>query len=176
MLDVSKYYLHTGIEYNKAEQLTNFINNEAIWAWEPNFYVCQNFKLESIAKLFNDEFLNSAINEFGGFLSLYKIPARCMYHWHRDGRQMWGIQMVLDNFNSYTLFEDRTENEGRLRYVNELVYKPREWVIFNTQELHAVINLDHRDRILITYRLKAETPNKRSYQEVVKWFNETYKS
>lgn len=170
MLPNSKFYHFTGITYNKADQLSSFIDNEATWDWQPNFHVCQNFKEE----LFKDDFLGAVGRKFGGFLSLYKVPARCFYKWHRDGRHMWSINMVLDNFNSHTLFEKNTENT--LMYIDELVYNPKEWVIFNTQELHSVVNLDHRDRVLVTYRISQNNPNKRSYQEVLDWFINEYRS
>ena len=168
MTDNSKFYHPTNIQYTKSQELSYFIENESVWDWIPNFHVCKNFKQE----FFKDDFLKAVHEKFGGFLSLYKVPAKCVYKWHKDGGHLWAINMVLDTFNSHTLFEERTENT--LIYINELVYKPQEWFIFNTQEAHTVINMDSRDRILVTYRIGRSSLDKWSYQEVRNWFMNEY--
>jgi hypothetical protein len=170
MTNTSRAYHHTNIQYDKSQELAHFIENEATWAWEPHFHVCQNFR----EGIFKDAFIKAVNMKFGGFLSLYKIPARCVYKWHKDSRHFWSINMVLDTFNSHTLFEERTENT--LIYIDELIYKPREWVIFNTQELHTIINIDNRDRVLVTYRIGPHNSDKWSYQEVLDWFQNEYQA
>ena len=64
-------------------------------------------------------------------------------------------------------------------YVDELIYTPGEWVLFNPKEKHSVINLDNRDRVLVSYRLKPGLfgyPNKKTtYQDVLDWFKNEYK-
>ena len=174
MSDSSKFYYSTGIKYNKVDQLNLFIENEARFSWIPNFHVCQNFNQTP----FLDDFLKDVGNEFGGFLALYKIPAKCIYTWHTDYLFPWVINMVLDDFNSHTLFVQREENKWLL-YVDELVYTPGEWVLFNSRETHSIINLDHRDRVLVSYRIRpgtlGYTHKNSTYQDVLDWFRNKYK-
>lgn len=169
MSDMSKFYFQTGQTYSNPDKLLEFIKQDSKWEWIPNFYVCRNFKYE----LFQDSFLESLNEKFGGFLSLYKLPAKCMYAWHTDGRHMWAINMVLDTFSSHTLF--KVNNFKPLTYFEELTYRPLEWVIFNTQESHTVLNLDNRDRVLATYRIAANNSNPYSYQDVLSWYLTEYK-
>jgi len=165
---MSNSYLHTDQYYTKKTELESFISTETEWKWVPNFFVSSSFNPE----IFKDDFVKALDEKFNGKLSLYKIPAKSVYKWHVDTFHKWSINMVLETFDSHTLF---LKNQvDTILYFEELVYKPHEWVIFNTQNPHTVVNLDDRDRILVTYRKSFIDDNSYSYQEVVDWYSNDY--
>jgi hypothetical protein len=76
--------------------------------------------------------------------------------------------MVLEEYNSHSLFTHSERDNMYVEPVVELKYEPETWYIFNSQERHSVINLDDRDRILFTLIM----PKGTDYHNVVSWYKE----
>jgi hypothetical protein len=95
-----------------------------------------------------------------------------VYHWHRDNDIGCSLNMVLDVYNSHTLFTHSNPKQVYLEAIIELNYKPNTWYIFNSQEKHSVINLDDRARVLFTLIMPKEV----KYHDVVEWYKQYSKN
>ena len=131
----------------------------AEWRWLPWIYVCINLPRKDL--IGKDPFIDMLI-EKGGSLCLYKIPASTSYNWHRDASIGVSLNIVLTDYNCHTIF-----STGHYEYMNamnfpildkivELKYEPKKWFLFNSQIRHSVVNLDHRDRYLLTITFPKE--------------------
>jgi hypothetical protein len=140
----------------------------AKWKWVPWQHVCINLPREDL--LGKDSFIDMLIKK-GGRLCLYKIPANTSYNWHKDKSIGVSLNMVLTEYKCHTIF-----STGHFEYMNatnfpildniiELKYEPKKWFLFNSQIRHSVMNLDHRDRYLLTIIFSKE----HSYDELKKF-------
>lgn len=150
--------------YTKGDVINNFLPN-AKFKWVPYIHACYN----APAPTFRDPFINALDEKFKGWFNLFKIPAKCCYGWHTDVPQKVAVNMVLDKFNSHTLFS-RDNSNPDLYFFEELKYEPLRWYIFNTQVKHTVVNLGETDRILCSYRV----PDEIDYETVVDWYFNEY--
>ena len=79
--------------------------------------------------------------------------------------------MVLDNYNCHTVFSVGNHGTPFLQKIIELKYIPKTWYAFNSKELHTVVNLDSRDRYLLSYTL----PSNVKYFDLIQWLeDQTY--
>lgn len=170
MTNNDNYYFEISESYQNIDSVKKFIPT-ATWEWVPYMSVASNFH-ESIQV---DPFIKDIVEQFNGKFKLYKIPAKQVYHWHRDFKVGCSLNMVLEEYNSHSLFtlseRDKMSAEGSTTYVEpiiELIYKPETWYIFNSQERHTVINLDSRDRVLFTLIMPKQT----NYHDVLSWYKE----
>ena len=145
----SKYFYETAESYHNLESVKNFVPT-AIWEWIPYMTVASNFT----NAIKSDTFITDISKKFGGVLKLYKFPAKQVYHWHKDANIGCSLNMVLEEYNSHSLFTHSERDNMYVEPVIELAYKPETWYIFNSQERHSVINLDDRDRILFSDQIK----------------------
>lgn len=164
---MEQFFYHTNQYYTRSSQLQQFISTRAIWEYVPYIDIATNFEpLE-----YYDDFLLDLNQAFPGTLTLYKVPAKSMYRWHRDERFKWAFNMVLDSYYSHSIFQTEYVEEGSITRIVELEYKPLEWAIFNPTEPHCVMNLGTQDRILATYRhYKRDFETAPDYFSVVEWY------
>ena len=120
-----------------------------VWECIPYMTVSANFIDVSREIINNDTMLKILIEKFSGELRLYKFPGNSVYRWHKDAVIGCSLNMVLENYHCHTLFSTDFQN-GNVFKVEELVYTPNKFYLFNSQILHTVVNLDPRDRILLT--------------------------
>ena len=160
---MNNYFYEVSEPYQNIEAVKQFIPT-ANWQWVPFMNVASNF-YESVL---TDPFIKQLSIEFSGSLRLYKVPAMHVYHWHRDAQVGCSLNMVLEEYQSHTLFSNVESESKYVDPVVELKYKPETWYIFNSQERHTVINLDTRDRVLFTLIMPRQT----TYQDVVAWYKE----
>jgi hypothetical protein len=166
MNDLDNYYYEINEPFQEIDKITQFIPN-ADWQWVPFMTIAMNFN----QSLDSDPFIKKVGTQFGGKLKLYKFPANHVYHWHRDVSIGCSLNMVLDIYNSHTLFTHANPKQVYVEPIIELNYKPNTWYIFNSQEKHSVINLDGRERVLFTLIMPREV----KYHDVVSWYKEYLK-
>ena len=73
-------------------------------------------------------------------LGLLKIPSKSFYNWH------------VDDFRQSCIKNSYYHNN-----IIELKYNPFTYYLFNTQKKHAVVNLDCKDRYLLSLYFEEET-------------------
>ena len=152
-----------------VESIRSFIPT-ATWRWIPFMTVPINFKSLSRKISNNDTLLLKPLAEkFKGVLRLYKIPGHSVYKWHRDAYVGCSLNMVLENYNCHTLFATDFQNDSIFK-IEELVYIPTKFYLFNSQSLHTVVNVDPRDRILVTVTF----PKSVLFETIKYWFENEY--
>jgi hypothetical protein len=143
-------------------KVKEFIPN-ATWKWVPSMFIATNLSSAHIA---NDNLLSAVHSKFLGELNLYKIPCRSVYGWHQDKESIGcSLNMALDQYHCHTLFSVGNHGTPFLQKVIELEYEANKWYAFNSKQLHTVINLDERDRYLLSYVL----PSNVTYQNLTAW-------
>jgi hypothetical protein len=157
----SNYFYELNKPYQNIEAVKKYIST-AEWQWIPYMTVASNF----YETIHSDPFIKDIATEFNGRLKLYKFPAKQVYHWHKDANIGCSLNMVLEEYNSHSLFTHPERDNMYVEPIVELKYKPETWYIFNSQERHTVINLDDRDRILFTLIM----PKGTNYHDVVNWY------
>ena len=157
----NNYFYEVKESYQNIEAVKKFIST-AIWQWIPYMPVASNFYEATQS----DPFIKDIAAEFNGKLRLYKFPAKQVYHWHKDASVGCSLNMVLEEYNSHSLFIHPERDNKYVEPVVELKYKLETWYIFNSQAMHSVINLDDRDRILFTLIM----PKDIDYHDVVAWY------
>jgi hypothetical protein len=145
------------------EEVRNF-SKTAEWTWVPFMNISINFQNtlgKKISK--SDIFLSNLQTKFSGTLRLYMFPRMTVYNWHRDSAMGCSLNLVMEDYNSSSLFT--RSNQSILNEVIQLPYKKNTWYLFNSQILHSVVNLDQKDRILLTFTF----PKNVSYDEVLSY-------
>lgn len=114
--------------------------------------------------LLKESFFQDLDKEFGlAGAALLKWPSMISYFWHEDGDRNSTINMQISYDNhSHTLFGDK-KSDWHMD-VEELIYEPGCFYLFNTQQPHEMINLG-KERYLFTTRI-ADDP---TYEELSVW-------
>jgi len=90
-------------------------------------------------------------------LGLLKVGNKSFYDWHVDDYRQSCINcLVSKEHRSYCLF-GKHKDEWYHNNIIELKYKPYTYYLFNNQKKHAVINLDSKDRYLLSLYFNEET-------------------
>jgi hypothetical protein len=153
-----------------AESVNAFLP-DATWKWIPFMTVSTNFKGVGKEIANNDTLLKLLVEKFNGALKLYKFPGNSVYKWHKDAFVGCSLNMVLENYNCHTLFSTDFQHNNIFK-VEELVYVPKKFYLFNSQTLHTVINLDPRERILVTIIFDKSV----SFETIKNWLETEYKN
>lgn len=159
----SNFFYEITEPYQNIEAVKKYIPT-AEWQWIPYMTVASNF----YENIHSDPFIKDIATKFNGRLTLYKFPANQVYHWHKDASIGCSLNMVLEEYNSHSLFSYSDKANKYVEPIVELKYKPETWYIFNSQERHTVINLDDKDRILFTLIM----PKGTNYHDVVNWYKD----
>ena len=126
-----------------------------------NFWIEKELALNQINKL-------HPIKQLG----LLKVQHKSFYDWHVDDfRQSCINCLVSKEHHSYCLFGEH-KDEWYHNNLIELKYKPYTYYLFNNQKKHAVLNLDKKDRYLLSLYFKEEA----SYEILRKKLNSTFTS
>jgi hypothetical protein len=114
--------------------------------------------------LLNESFFQDLDNKFGlAGAGLLKWPSMISYFWHEDGDRNATINMQISyDGHSHTLFGNK-KSDWHMD-IEELVYEPGYFYLFNTQQPHEMINLG-TDRYLFTTRITADP----TYEELLEW-------
>jgi hypothetical protein len=108
-------------------------------------------------------------------MSVFKSWPNMFYKWHTDTYAAVHINMLLEDYNSKTLFEVE-EPYPQVKMFTELKYTPGKWYLFNAQERHCVMNFDSRDRYLLSYTITKENTQgiDNVYEHVLDWYKNEY--
>ena len=88
----------------------------------------------------SDKQLASLRKRYPFTAGITKMEPNTVYNWHKDTNRSGTINMMIWNVDSHCLF---TQDAGaRVSQVEELIYEPATYYIFNTQVSHMVVNLD----------------------------------
>lgn len=137
----------------------------ARWSWVPFMNVARSFQNTLGSKIIQqNELLTKLQSKFDAKMRLYMFPSMTCYNWHRDAEIGCSMNLVLDDYSAHTLFNPANRKDI-LDKVIELKYEKNKWYLFNSQILHTVINLDTRDRPLLTLSF----PLGVDYQTVLKF-------
>jgi hypothetical protein len=155
--------------FYKIEQEPIFLNKvreyaaTAKWTWVPFMNISINFqKTLGLELIKQDPLLDNLRIKFNGIMRLYMFPSMTVYNWHRDVEMGCSINLVMEDYDSHTLFNP-TDKKEILDNVVELKYEKNKWYLFNSQILHSVVNVDPRDRLLLTITF----PKHVQYQEIL---------
>ena len=93
-------------------------------------------------------------------LGLLRVENKSFYDWHVDSYRQSCINCLISkDHHSYLLFGD-FKDEYYHNNIIELKYKPYTYYLFNNQKKHAVMNLDSKDRYLLSLYFEEETSYK----------------
>lgn len=114
--------------------------------------------------ILNESFFQDLDRQFGLVgAAILKWPSMISYFWHEDGDRKSTINMQLNyNGHSHTIFGNK-QSDWHMD-IEELVYEPGYFYLFNTQEPHEMINLGV-DRYLFTTRIESDP----TYEELLEW-------
>ncbi len=112
-----------------------------------------------------DPILEELIKNFGAEkrIAIYKTNTNSSYQWHVDRIRNAAINLLLDGFDSVTLFADKPIN-GMLSNVSSVDYSGNTPVLLNTKKLHTVINFSK-----VRYLLSIGIPEPASFEDVKKF-------
>lgn len=165
--------MNTDHLYRKLEQEPRFLDQvreyakTAIWTWVPSTNISIDFQKNLGPQLINqDEMLSKLKLKFNATMRLYMFPSMTVYNWHRDAEMGCSLNLVLDDYSAHTLFNP-TDMKEIIDSVVELKYEKNKWYLFNSQILHSVINVDSKDRVLLTITF----PKNVTYNEVSDYLN-----
>tara|TARA_R100000152_G_scaffold13723_1_gene6127 strand:+ start:231 stop:746 length:516 start_codon:yes stop_codon:yes gene_type:complete len=89
-------------------------------------------------------------------LGLLKIPGKSFYNWHVDDFRQSCINILISrDHHSYSIFGEY-KNDYYHNNIIELKYKPYTYYLFNNQKKHSVVNLDSKDRHLLSLYFRKE--------------------
>jgi hypothetical protein len=142
--------------------LEELINKDNL-LWEPHF----GFKAINIeTNWIQREPALQQVNNISKIkqLGVLKVPKKSTYNWHVDVYRLACINLLISkNHNSHTLFGKYSNNNYYENFVCdfiELEYKPATFYLFNNKFTHSVVNLDHRDRFLLSLYFEKQLPYK----------------
>jgi hypothetical protein len=142
-------------------------SSTAKWTYVPFMKISTNFqKTLGLELIKQDSLLEQLREKFDGTLRLYMFPGMTVYNWHKDVEIGCSINLVMEDYNSHTLFNP-SHSKKIIDNVIELKYEKNKWYLFNSQILHCVVNMDPRDRLLLTMTF----PNNVRYQEIFDFLN-----
>lgn len=114
--------------------------------------------------LLNESFFQSLDQKFGlvgG--AILKWPSMISYFWHEDGDRNSTVNMQLSyDGHSHTIFGNK-QSDWHMD-IEELIYEPGYFYLFNTQEPHEMINLG-KERYFLTTRIESDP----TYEELLEW-------
>jgi hypothetical protein len=142
--------------YYKIEQEPNFLDQvkeyakTVNWIWIPFMNIALDFpKTLGFQLIKTDKMLSGLQSKFNAEMRLYMFPSMTVYNWHRDVETGCSLNLVMDDYSAHTLFNPNDKKEI-IDSVVELKYEKNKWYLFNSQILHSVINVDSKDRVLLT--------------------------
>ena len=159
------------IEYD-ASYIVNAVQEylpKAIWRWKTYMTVAVGFHLLSEPIVQSDRLLKQLHDKFQPQLRLYQIPSKSFYRFHKDALFDVSMNMILEQYNCHTVFINEVLNEHVYK-LDELVYTPQKFYLFNTQIPHAVMNLDDRERVLVSFNF----PKGISFETVDDWYQNEF--
>lgn len=132
-----------------------------------------NFDIRPIPQdlLNKDPFFVWLTERYKYFGAVLKLDPYVCYNWHKDTKRGVGINMMLTpQARSTCTFAENTD--AVVFKIEELVYKPGTYYLFNTQQNHAVYNFETTRYILsIEFELDKDAL---TFEDLLKDIKENY--
>jgi hypothetical protein len=150
------YFFETNYKSTIAQDLLDFaLDKETDYS---RGSVSQGFLVAKVPDyiILKDQFLSDLIRiKISNNARIFKMLPYTCYNWHTDTNRGCAINMILSGFDSHCYF-GKYQSSSLLEY-RELVYKPNVYYLFNTEQLHTVIN-GSQDRYILS--IGYHKPNK----------------
>jgi hypothetical protein len=94
-----------------------------------------------------DTTLTTIISRFGGGPAIFKMDPYMEYHWHTDAARSCTINMLIDDYDSRTMFSS-SPRFSEIMEITELRYRPSTMYLLDVTKLHSVINFNNERYLL----------------------------
>jgi hypothetical protein len=118
------------------DTLSKEIQSNSGW-FESNGFEILNLPLH----IFVETKLFPVIQQFKGTPLIFKLNPMTWYDWHTDETRQCAINMLIEGTDSQTFFGNRLSRD--IVELTELTYEPFRYYLINTQQKHAVLNLNN---------------------------------
>lgn len=99
-------------------------------------------------------------------LSLFRFPPNSCHAWHTDAARKVAINMLLEGWNSITLFGRRIDPIN-LAGIERLTYSPDRYYMLNTAKMHTIVNFDN-----LRYLVSIGIPEPHTFMDVFKYIQQ----
>ena len=89
-----------------------------------------------------DKVTSQLCMQFNGTACILKINPNVQYHWHTDAGRSCTVNMLIDNYDSRTMFSSSPKFNETME-ITELKYLPSTMYILDVTKLHSVINFNN---------------------------------
>jgi hypothetical protein len=149
------YFTELNIESKISQNILDKIDhiNESEWIQ----YLEQSIYLLKITDFEPDPDIVDLINKFGSEkkLSLFRLPPKICYSWHRDAKRQASINMLIKGFNSICVFGTEAP-EKKFINLDKIEHKKNRYYLMNVKESHTVFNFD-QERYVVSISIP-DTP------------------
>ena len=91
-----------------------------------------------------------------------RMGPNILYKLHEDTVRLAAINMLITGWDSHSFYGTPKEGSEDMFHINRVIYEPKSYYLFNTKELHSVLNFDEPR---IVFSLGFNPPA--TYQEVL---------
>lgn len=105
------------------------------------------------------------IKKFKGVPLVFKLNPMTWYDWHTDETRQCAVNMLIEGNDSKTFFGNRLSRD--IVELTELTYDPFHYYLINTQQKHAVLNLNNT-----RYMLTVGFSNPYTFDEILNFCKE----
>lgn len=161
-MDKLDYFLELN---TKSEYISKMNFDDVLWV-EHFGFLAHEINIDIIER----EITLQKINERFEIQSIgaLKMNPNTVYNWHMDEQRGVSINMLLTTDHiSHCIFTEKRKQKEDISKIVELHYSKDTFYVFNTQQLHTVINLE-KPRYLFSLEFK-DKKNKLLYNEVKKY-------
>jgi len=119
--------------------------------------------------LLQEPFFKKLAERYEFHAGVLRTDPYSVYDWHVDTRRGAGINMQL-NFDGFSMCLFSTNENLVTRPIFPVQYTPNEYYLFNTQQLHTVINFDH-PRYMLSVEFKKDK-DELTYEELYNYIKD----
>lgn len=155
----------------KTESTLRFRLRERAWAadnWIPNNGI-DRIEIEA-SELDGDPKIAALVDHFGckaeRKLSIFRFLPNTCHAWHTDLQRFAAINMLLDGWDSITMFGVRKDAINMVA-VEKLHYELDRYYLLNSKRQHTIVNFDN-----YRYLLSIGIPERYSFADVVNYIKE----
>lgn len=116
-------------------------------------------------KLFLGHSVFPLISKYNGSPIILKLNPMTWYDWHTDETRQCAINMLIEGTDSRTFFGNRLSRD--IVELTELTYEPSCYYLINTQQKHAVLNLNNT-----RYMLSIGFNNPNTFENILEFCKE----
>ena len=165
---MNNFFFDTGITVSESfvESLNNFIKDSDHDRWQS----INNLTVMGLSPcLFETEpLIYKIINKFeaGSRLSVFRTNPCEVYNWHTDAMRNTCLNILLDGYDSMTLFANRSIY-GVMTDLTKVPYVRKKVFLLDVQKNHTVLNFNNTRHLL-----SIGIPKPAEFQDVKNYINE----